>query len=149
MDVGHEIVVARPPEAVFDFLADTASFPVLDEALVSFEPPGPMRAGAGGTFVHRRGGITVRSAWTVRELDRPSRIRVTIRGTGYVLDETATLAATATGTRATFADTVRATSAAGRLMVALAGGFMRRDLERRAARLKAILEAPEAASAEG
>jgi hypothetical protein len=147
MEIRHDVDVARSPEAVFDFLTDTASFAVLDQALVSFDPPGRMRVGTGGTFVHRRSGFTARSTWEVRELDRPSRIHVTIHGAGYILDESATLARTSTGTHAAFLDTVQATSWPGRLMVALAGGIMRRDLERRAERLRAVLESADAASA--
>lgn len=114
---------------------------------MSFDPPGRMRVGEGGTFVHWRSGFTARSTWELRELDRPTRIRVTVRGTGYVLDETATLASAATGTHASFLVTVHATSLAGRIMVALSGRIIRRDLERRAERLRAVLESPDLASA--
>jgi Polyketide cyclase / dehydrase and lipid transport len=139
--IRHEIEVARPPQAVFDFLVDTDSFPIVDRALVSFEPRGLMRVGLRGTFVHRRGGMTARSSWEVAELERPSRIRVAVRGLGYEMDEIATLSASGAGTLATFVDEVRPTSFAGTIMVALSGGIMRRDLERRTRLLKAALEA--------
>jgi hypothetical protein len=126
---------------VFDFLTDTESFPVIDRALVSHAPHGRMHAGLAGTFVHRRGGMTARSTWHVAELVRPSRIRVAVRGAGYEMDETVELDPTDHGTHAAFIDRVRPTSLAGRLMVALSGAVMRRDLERRAALLKATLEA--------
>jgi len=141
LEIRHEIEVARPPEAVFDFLVDTDSFAVVDRALVSFEPRGVMKVGLHGTFVHRRGGMTARSTWEVTELERPSRIRVAIRGMGYEMDEIATLSATRRGTLATFVDAVRPTSLAGRFLVALSGGVMRRDLDQRARLLKAALEA--------
>ena len=141
MEIRHEIEVARPPEAVFDFLVDTDSFAVVDRTLVSFEPSGVMRVGLLGTFVHRRRGMTARCTWEVTELERPSRIRVAIRGMGYEMDEIATLSATGSGTLATFVDVVRPTSLAGRFMVALSGGIMRRGLDQRARLLKAALEA--------
>ena len=141
MEIRHEIEVARPPEDVFDFLTDTANFPVVDLALVSYEPTGVMTVGLHGTFVHRRSGITARSTWEVMELVRPARILVSTWGTGYALDELVTLTATVGGTRATVVDTVRPTSFAGRFMVSLSGGIMRRDLDRRARLLKAALEA--------
>jgi carbon monoxide dehydrogenase subunit G len=141
VQIHHEVEVERPPEAVFDFLIDTDSFPVLDRALVSYAPSGLMRVGLTGTFVHRRGLMKARSSWTVDELERPSRIRVAIQGMGYEMEETATLAAIDGGTLATFVDRVRPTSIAGRLMVAMSGGIMRCDLIRRGGRLKAALEA--------
>jgi hypothetical protein len=140
MEVRYEIEIRSSPEAVFDFLADTDSFRILDRALVSYSPGGVMRVGLSGTFVHRRGGMTARSTWVVEELERPVRLRVAIRGMGYAMEETANLEATGAGTRATFVDTVRPTSIGGRLLVALSGGIMRRDLGDRAALLKSTLE---------
>jgi hypothetical protein len=140
--IQHEVEIGRPPEVVFDFLIDTNRFRVVDRTLVSYTPDGLMRVGLTGTFVHRRGGVTARSTWKVEELERPSRLRVAVRGMGYELHETASLVATDAGTRATFIVTARPTSIAGRLMVALSGGIMRRDLITRAARLKSTLENP-------
>ena len=140
MEIRHDIDVAQPPEVVFDFLIDTRSFPIVDRALVSFEPGGLMHVGLHGTFVHRRGGMTARSTWEVAELVRPSRIRVAVRGSGYEMDEIATLSAGGSGTIGSFFDAVRPTSLAGRVMVALSGGIMRRDLRQRARLLKAALE---------
>ena len=140
MEIRHDIEVARSPEAVFDFLADTANFPVVDRALVSFEPSGLMHLGLHGTFVHRRGGVTARSTWEVVEFVRPSRLRVAVRGSGYEMDGVATLSAGGSGTHASFVDAVRPTSIGGRVMVAFSGGIMRRDLNRRARLMKAALE---------
>jgi hypothetical protein len=140
VEIRHETEVARSPEAVFDFLVDTESFRVIDRALVSFEPGGLMHVGLRGSFVHRRGGMTARSTWEVVELVRPSRLRVAVRGSGYEMDEVATLSAVGSGTRASFVDVVRPTTPGGRVMVALAGGIMRRDLDQRARLLRAALE---------
>jgi carbon monoxide dehydrogenase subunit G len=140
VEIRHEIEIARSPEAVFDFLVDTESFRVIDRALVSFEPGGLMHVGLRGSFVHRRGGMTARSTWEVVELERPSRIRVAVKGSGYEMDEVATLSALGSGTRATFVDVVRPTTLAGKVMVALSGAVMRRDLDQRARLLKAALE---------
>lgn len=141
MEIRFEINIKRSPEVVFDFLADTASFPVIDRALVTYTPDGPMRVGLAGTFVHRRGGMAARSTWEVTELERARHIRVAVRGMGYEMDETAVLVATESGTRVAFVDTVRPTSMPGRFLVALSDGIMRRDLRKRAALLKAALEA--------
>ena len=140
MEIRYEVAIAAPRERVFEFLADTRNFPVVDRALVEFEPHQRMVLGLEGTFVHRRGGMKARTTWHVAELETPSRIRVGVSGAGYEMEETANLATTDAGTIAAFVDSVWATSLAGRLMVALSGRIMRRDLEQRAALLKAALE---------
>lgn len=140
MEIRHEIEVDRTPAAVFDFLTDSANFPVVDAALVEYSPHERLRLGLRGTFAHRRGGMTARTTWEVAEFEPPARVRVTVRGMGYEMDEIATLAPTTIGTRATFVETVRPTNLAGRLLVALSGGIMRRDLDARARLLKTALE---------
>lgn len=143
-DHGFELAigldVARPPGDVFAVLIDPGHFRVLDPALIDHGPSGPLAAGGEGWFKHRRGGMTARTTWRVTEFAPPALLEVTIRGAGYEMTERANLEATATGTRATFVDRVWPTSFAGRVLVALSGGIMRRDLQARAARLKALLE---------
>jgi carbon monoxide dehydrogenase subunit G len=135
--------IDRSPAEVFAFLADTANFRVVDPALVDYSPTGQLRAGLQGTMAHRRGWLVARTRWTVTEHDAPRSLVVEIRGSGYGMTETATLEPTEGGTRATFVERVWPTSLAGRLLVALSGGIMRRDLRARAERLKAVLEQPD------
>ena len=139
LEIRNELHVGRPPAAVFGFLADTASFSLVDPALLSYSPEGKLSLGLTGTFTHRRSGMIARSTWRVDELEAPTRLRVTIRGMGYEMDETADLLAEGDGTHVTFVDRVWPTSLPGRLMVALSGGIMRRDLAARAARMKSLL----------
>jgi hypothetical protein len=134
--------VDRSPDEVFDYLADTRSFKEVDAALVEFEPQGKVERGMTGRFLHRRNGLPARSTWQAIELDAPRRLSVEIRGMGYAMTEEADLEATPTGTRVRFVDRVWPMSLAGRVMVALSGGIMRRDLRARALRLKAVLEEP-------
>jgi hypothetical protein len=140
MQVDHEIEIERPPAEVFAFLADADSFRIVDAALVESSWSGPLRQDATGTFVHRRGGMRAHTTWAVIDLDAPRRLAVAIRGAGYEMEETATLVATSSGTRLRFVDTVRPTSMLGRLLVLASSGIMRRDLRKRAARLKVVLE---------
>lgn len=140
IELSHALEIARPPAAVFEFLADTASFRAVDPALVEVSPAGPLALGRTGTFVHRRGGLTARTTWRVVELDAPRRLSVAIAGPGYAMEEFAELEATAGGTRVTFSDRVRSTSLLGRLLVALSPRIMQRDLEARASRLRTLLE---------
>jgi hypothetical protein len=112
---------------------------VVDHALVSVEPMTPMALGSAGRMIHRRGGMTARTTWTVTAFDAPRALTVAINGPGYAMTESATLEATPTGTRIRFVDRVWPTSLPGRVLVALSGGIMRRDLEARSDRFTAAL----------
>jgi hypothetical protein len=140
-ELTFELDVARPPGDVFALLIDPGQFRVLDPALLDHGPPGPLTAGAEGWFKHRRAGMTARTTYRVTAFDAPSRLEVAISGMGYAMTEAAELEAIPKGTRARFVDRVWPTTLPGRLLVALSGGIMRRDLRARAERLKALLEA--------
>jgi hypothetical protein len=140
MQVDYEIEIKRLPADVFAFLADADTFKMVDAALVESSWTGPLRNDATGTFVHRRGGMTARTTWAVTEFEAPRRLSVAIRGAGYTMDETASLDATGSGTRVRFVDRVHPTSMLGRILVMTSSGIMRRDLRKRAARMKAALE---------
>jgi hypothetical protein len=131
----------RPPEDVYALLADTRSFQALDAALVEVEPEGPLSLGLTGRFLHRRAGLPARTTWRVTALDAPSRLVVELRGMGYQMTEAIDLEGSAFGTRVRLTERVWPTSFAGRILVALSGGIMRRDLRARAALLKALTEA--------
>ncbi len=135
-----EVDIERQREDVFAFLADTGSFRALDAALVEVEPVGPLALGMTGRFLHRRGGFPARTTWRVTTLEAPNRLVVELRGMGYAMTEALDVEETGAGTRARFTERVWPTSLAGRLMVRLSGGIMRRDLRARAALLKQVLE---------
>jgi carbon monoxide dehydrogenase subunit G len=131
--------VPRSPTEVFDVLADTANFRAVDPALVEYTPTGLLHNGLEGTFAHRRGWMVARTAWKVRKFEPPRSVVVELTGMGYGMTEEATLEPTAHGTRLTFAERVWPTSVGGRVLVALSGGVMRRDLRARSQRLEALL----------
>jgi hypothetical protein len=140
-ELRHEIDVAREPGAVFDFLTSPEGLHAVDPALVDYGPPGPITAGGTGWFAHRRGWMVARTTWRVTGFEPPTHLEVEIAGMGYGMTEAADLEAIPAGTRARFVDRVWPTTLPGRLLVALSGGIMRRDLRARAARLKALFEA--------
>jgi hypothetical protein len=140
-ELSYELDLGRPPEDVFALLTDTAHFRRVDPALVDYGPVGQLRAGATGWFRHRRGGMTARTTFLVTAFEAPCRLEVAITGMGYQMTESADLEATPRGTRARFVDRVWSTSLPGRVLVALSGGIMRRDLRARAARLRDLLDA--------
>jgi hypothetical protein len=139
-ELAFELDVARSPEDVFALLIDPNLFGLVDPAMIDHGPPGPLIAGSEGWFRHRRGGMTAKTTFRVTDFDSPRRLEVAISGMGYAMTEAAELKAIPTGTRARFVDRVWPTTLPGRLLVALSGGIMRRDLRARAARLKALLE---------
>lgn len=139
-ELSYALDLARPAGDIFSFLADSASFKVVDTALQTYEPDGRLALGVTGRMTHRRGGMTARTTWAVTAFEESRHLEVEIHGLGYAMTESASLEETSTGTRVTFVDRVWPTSLWGRLLVALSGGIMRRDLRTRAARLKTVLE---------
>ena len=132
------------PGEVFAFLTSAEGLRAVDPALVDYGPPGPLTAGGKGWFRHRRAGMTANTTWRITSFEPPARLEVAIAGMGYAMTESAALEPTESGTRVRFVDRVWPTTLPGRLLVALSGGIMRRDLRARADRLKAILDgAPE------
>ena len=132
--------ISREPSDVFEFLADTRNFKALDAALAEVEPLGRLVDGATGRFVHRRGPFAARTTWRVLRLEAPTTLSVELRGIGYAMTETVELVGAPTGTRATFTERVWPTSIVGRMLIALSGGVMRRDLRARADLAKAVLD---------
>jgi hypothetical protein len=139
-EVEHSLNLARSPEAVFELLTDTAHFQAVDPALVDHGPRGRLSPGSTGWFRHRRGGMTARTTYEVTGFDPSRLLEVAITGMGYQMTETASLESTPAGTRVRFVDRVWPTNLPGRLLVALSGGIMRRDLRARAGRLRDLLE---------
>lgn len=138
-EIERDLEIDRDLATVFDFLTDPAKFGVVDHALVEVEPMTPMALGAAGRMTHRRGGMTARTTWSVTAFEPPRAVTVAIVGSGYAMTESAELEATPGGTRIRFVDRVWPTSRPGRLLVALSGGIMRRDLKARSERLAAAL----------
>jgi carbon monoxide dehydrogenase subunit G len=104
MRIEDEIEVARPPEAVFDFLTDPRRLPEWQKSTVEVrrEGTGPLRIGERFTEVHRAMGRDVESVVEVAEIERPSVFALVIVEGAVPLDGRWTFAATATGTRVAF-----------------------------------------------
>jgi len=138
-EIKRTLEINRDMATVFGFLTDPAKFGVVDHALVSVEPMTPMALGTAGRMTHRRGGMTARTTWRVTAFEPPRALTVAIVGSGYEMTESAELEAVPGGTSIRFVDRVWPTSLPGRLLVALSGGIMRRDLKARSERLVAAL----------
>jgi hypothetical protein len=139
--VKGDVSIACAPADVFDVLADPSTWFDLDPALEDVEPGAPLSPGVVGTMRHRRGPrMHVTTGWENTSLLPPSRLENLIRGPGYELRETVTLAPDVRGTRVAVVDTLTPTSLIGRVMVALSRGIIERDLRSRCDRLKSLIE---------
>jgi hypothetical protein len=142
MIVKRGIEIARPPDAVFDVLADPTTWATHDPALVDVQPRDRLVHGASGTMRRRVGlGMTVTTSWENRTYQPGACLEMLVRGSGYELTETVAFAGTPTGTTVTVVDDLVPTSLVGRVMVAVSGRIIERDLTARLGRLKAMLEA--------
>ena len=142
MIVERHIEIARPPDAVFDVLADPTTWATHDPALLEVQPRDRITPGATGTMRRRAGpGMKVTTAWENTRYEPGACLEMLVRGMGYELTETVDFAPTPTGTTVTVVDDLVPTSIVGRVMVAMSGGIIERDLTARLGRLKAMLEA--------
>jgi hypothetical protein len=141
LHVARELEIARPPADVFAFLVEMSNWSKLDKTVVHLEPLTALAVGSNGTVTNKRaGGLRATTRWEITELVPGQRFTNRIVGAGYELCETVDLTATTTGTNLSVTDRLTSTGPLGWLMVPLSGGVIRRDLERRSARLKALLE---------
>lgn len=141
MIVERRIEIARPPGAVFDELADPTTWATHDPALLEVRPRDRLVHGATGTMRRKVGpGMKVTTAWENTRFEPGACLEMLVRGSGYELTETVDFAATPTGTTVTVVDDLVPTSLVGRVMVAMSGRIIERDLTARLDRLKAMLE---------
>lgn len=141
MIVRVEAEIGAPPMAVFDALADPATWFTIDPTLVAVTPSSPLQLGASGTTRNRRGpGMVVTALWRTTEFEPGARLTQSLVGMGYELSESVEFARTTDGTHLTVTDTLVPTSIVGRLMVAFSRGILERDARARCARLKVLLE---------
>jgi hypothetical protein len=141
--ISGSAVIAAAPAVIYDFLIDLGNWSKLDDTLVDVTPGGPLSVGASGTMTNTRlGRMRITTAWEIVNLVPGARYGCRIVGRGYELVETVDLAAADGGTTVSVTDELWSTSLSGRVMVPMSRGIIRRDLEKRLARLKALLEAP-------
>ncbi len=142
MIVERRIEIGRPPEAVFDVLADPTTWATHDPALVDVQPRDRLVHGATGAMRRRVGfGMAVTTSWENTKYQPGACLEMLIRGSGYELRERVDFVPTPTGTTVTVIDDLVPTSLVGRAMVAMSGRIIERDLNARLGRLKAMLEA--------
>ena len=140
MIIEGRIDIARSPDDVFDYLADMGNWKAIDKALLKVSPDGAVGLGSSGTMTHKRPGVKVKTSWEVTAFERAGRFEILVTGFGYALRETVTLTEIPSGARVDITDLTLPTSIVGRVMVAVSGRTIRRELEVRNQRLKTLLE---------
>ena len=140
MIIEGRIDIARSPDDVFDYLADMGNWKAIDKALLKVSPDGPVGLGSSGTMIHNRPGVKVKTSWEITAFERAERFEMLITGFGYTLRETVTLTEVPSGTRVDTTDLILPTLLVGRVLVAVSGRTIRRDLEVRNQRFKTLLE---------
>lgn len=141
MIVEQHLEISRPPSVVFGFLGDVSNWPLIDAAVLEVTPSGPVTTGSSGTAVYKRPGTKVTTRWEITQLEPDERLEVFMTGSGYTLRETVDVRESSSGTELDIVDTLEPTNLIGRVMVAISGRMIRRDLAARSDKLKALLEA--------
>ena len=140
MILSADVTIARPPDDVFAYLADSSNWTSIDETLMSIEPSEPLDLGSSGWSRSQRTGLKVRTEWEITAFEPTRRFEVLITGPGYTMRETMVFDAISAGTRAGITDELRPTSFTGRLLVALAKRPVKTSLHARKLRLKELVE---------
>lgn len=136
----HTVEIERPPEEVFAFVTDPASYPRWQPSLVRVEPgaPGPLRLGSEATEVRRFLGRELETTWTCVEHEPCTRSAIECADGPVPFRGTFVIEPSPAGTRFTW--TVETRGAASRLGGPLVGRATKRELAANAGRLKELLE---------
>ena len=143
MRFSETIVIKAPPEAAFAYLADPATAPVIDPAVLSYQPDSlPMRAGTTNTIRVRMYGFTTTMVSRTLEWDdgrrmvlesvRPAR---PVRGIATHVFEPHP-----EGTRYTWSMEITPTGLGGRILGRVMTVVMRRNARNQQARFKRAME---------
>jgi hypothetical protein len=141
------ILIPRPPAVVFAFLADPATAPVIDPAVISYEPEGgTMGPAVRNTIRLRLAGIPVRVVSETVGWEPPHRMafRSVRPRWPVVVEGIHTFEPADDGTRYTWAMRFRPTGLFGRALSPLAAWSFRRNAAAQQSRLYAALAPPPA-----
>lgn len=125
--IDQEIVVARPPEAVFDYLADVRRFPQWQPAIERAEQltPGPLAAGTELRLVIRGPTGPTEVTGVVVTLVRPSSIALRTLSGPAAVEASCALSPDGEGTRIAFTASIELKG-----MLRFVEGTARRMIER-------------------
>lgn len=139
--IDREIVVSRPPEAVFDYLADVERFPQWQPAIERAEQltPGPLAVGSGLRLIIRAPTGPTEVTGEIVAFDRPTLLAVrTLTGPAGV-DARCTLSPSGDGTVVGFSATIELKGML-RFVEGAARGMIERELPKTLADLARRIE---------
>jgi uncharacterized protein YndB with AHSA1/START domain len=139
--IDREIVVARPPDVVFDYLADVARFPQWQPAIERAEQitPGPLAVGTQLRLVVRGPTGPTEVLGEIVAIDRPSLIAIRTLSGPAAVEARCTLAGEGDGTRAAFSASIELKGLL-RFAEGAARGMIERELPRALADLARRIE---------
>jgi uncharacterized protein YndB with AHSA1/START domain len=148
VDLANEITIARPPEEVFDYLADIANHAEFtDHFMVDWRLTREDTYGVGAGARWKSKAPLNRFAWgdsTIVEVERPRRVVVVGRTGKYNRNRTIGVyeleRAAGGGTRVRFTYQTEPKLASDRLLERIAGGWSKRKHRKAMRRLQSILE---------
>ncbi len=140
-----ETVIARPPEEVFDFVADECNEPSFNPRMVHVErvSDGPVGAGTEFLAISTARGRSVDMVIELTEYDRPRRLGSVTHTATADIRGTLTFEPDPQGTRMHWTSDVQPSGMAARLFAPLIGFLGRRQEAEIWAGLKRCLERPE------
>ena len=135
------VQIDRPPEEVFDFVADARNRPLWDESVDTEELTSEEPIGVGSTVRTglRSMGRDYVLTWEITEFERPSRQRIESTSGPFATTLVYGLTAKEGGTLVEFSVTGRPTGML-RLLQPLLAGNTQKNLDRAFPRLKRLLE---------
>ena len=145
MCFSESVVIRTTPERAFAYLADPATAPVIDPAVISYEPDSlPMRAGTTNTIHVRMYGLPLTMVSRTLEWEEGRRMVVeSIRPARPVVARATHLFEPhPDGTRYTWSMEMVPNGLGGRLMARVMTWAMRRNARRQQARFKQVMQGP-------
>jgi carbon monoxide dehydrogenase subunit G len=135
----HSIDVPKPPAEVFPWLLDEDKVPQWTSDLSSYEPQGPLAAGAVIRQVLSIGGSHITLNMTVERYEPPSAAEVKFSTNGVDVTNTFTVEPAGDGSRVTQGLDAKAASFTARMLIPVLQGRLEKKVADDLERLREVL----------
>lgn len=141
MEQSTTAVIKRPPEDVWDYVADLAKTPMWRTTVTSIDPPGHLRVGERFSGTTKVLGRTWRWEMALTDVDVGRRLGYVVVAGVVKPSVTYVIEPDPEGSRFTLIGTIEKFGLAGRLLQPVAVPVLRRETEAHLQNLKKLLEA--------